>query len=244
MSKSENLKAELRSALGTRSARKLRVAGRIPASMDADASAKQHHFSIEEHLFLATRRRHVHLYDIDFGSQVESAVVRELQWDAMGELIVHVDFKRVRRDVETSAEVMLEFTGHPKGGNLNHLVTHVSVLCLPADIPDAIEVPVGHLDTGGAVHAKELVMPKGVKLVTAPSVMICNVVLQKIEVVATPAAEVAAAGSVAGAAAPAGAPGAAAPAPGAKTPAAPGAKTPAPPGAKPPPAAGGKPPAS
>ena len=240
MSKSEILKAEERSALGTRSARKLRVAGRIPASMDADPSAQQRHFSIEEHLFLATRRRHVHLYDLDFAGKVESAVVRELQWDAMGEMIAHIDFKRVRRDVETSAEIMLEFTGHPKGGMLNHLVTHVTVLCLPADIPDSIEVAVGHLDTGGAIHAKELVMPKGVKLATAPTVMICNVVLQKVEVVA-PVAEVAAAGSVAGAAATPAAPGAAAPAAGAK-PAAPGAK-PAAPGGKPP-AAGGKPPAS
>ncbi len=244
MSKSESLKAEPRAKLGTRSARKLREQGRVPASMDADSASGQHRdFSIEEHLFLATRRRHVHLYDLDFGGTVESAVVRDLQWDAMGELIVHVDFKRVRRDVETSADVMLEFTGHPKGGMLNHLMTSVRVLCLPADIPDLIEVPVGALDTGDAIHARELVMPKGVKLAGNPNQMVCNVVLQKIEVVATPVVEAAA--TVAGAAAtPAGAPGAAAPAaPGAKAPAAaPGAKAPAP-GAKAPPAAGGKPPA-
>jgi len=245
MSQSENLKAQPRPKLGTRSARKLREEGRIPASMDADDAASTHRdFSIEEHLFLATRRRHVHLYDLDFSGSVESAVVRELQWDAMGEFIVHVDFKRVRRDVETSADVMLEFTGHPKGGMLNHLLTKVRVLCLPADIPDSIEVPIGKLDTGDAVHAHELVLPKGVKLATNPNQMVCNVVLQKVEVVATPVVEAAA--TVAGAAAtPTGAPGAAAPAgaPGAKAPAAaPGAKAPAP-GAKAPPAAGGKPPA-
>jgi large subunit ribosomal protein L25 len=241
MSKSETIQAEPRAKLGTRSARKLREAGRIPASMDSDSESTKHQdFSIEEHLFLATRRRHVHLYDLDFGGAVESAVVRELQWDAMGEFIVHVDFKRVRRDVETSAEIMLEFTGHPKGGMLNHLVTKVRVLCLPADIPDMIEVPVGHMNTGDAIHARELVMPKGVKLAANPNLMVCNVVLQKIEVVATPVAEAAAAvaGTVAAPGAP-GAPGAPA-APGAKAPAAaPGAKAPAP-GAKPPPA-GGKP---
>ena len=240
MSKSETLKAELRTKLGSRSARKLRGDGRIPASMDSDSESTQHQdFSIEEHLFLATRRRHVHLYDIDFSGKVESAVVRELQWDAMGEAIVHVDFKRVRRDVETSADVMLEFTGHPKGGMLNHLITKIRILCLPADIPDSIEVPVGSLDTGDAIHARELVLPKGVKLATNPAVMVCNVVLQKIEVVATPVVEAAA--SVAGAVAAPGAPGAAAPAaPGAKAPAAaPGAKAPAPGGKAPP--AGGKP---
>ncbi len=249
MSKSESLKAEPRAKLGTRSARKLREQGRVPASMDPDSASGQHRdFSIEEHLFLATRRRHVHLYDLDFGGTVESAVVRDLQWDAMGEMIVHVDFKRVRRDVETSSDVALEFTGHPKGGMLNHLMTKVRVLCLPADIPDMIEVPIGHLDTGDAIHARELSMPKGVKLASNPNLMVCNVVLQKIEVVAAPVVEAAA--TVAGAVpTPAGAPGAAAPlapgakapAPGAKAPPAPGAKAPPAPGGKPPPAAGGKP---
>jgi len=236
MSKSETLKAELRQKLGSRSARKLRGDGRIPASMDSDSDSTKHQdFSIEEHLFLATRRRHVHLYDLDFSGKVESAVVRELQWDAMGESIVHVDFKRVRRDVETSADVMLEFTGHPKGGMLNHLINKVRILCLPADIPDSIEVPVGHLDTGGAIHARELVLPKGVKLGTAPTVMVCNVVVQKVEVVATPVADAAA--TVAGAVAAPGTPGAAAPAAGAKAPAAaPGAKPAG--GGKAPPAGG------
>ena len=97
MSKSETLKAELRQKLGSRSARKLRGDGRIPASMDSDSDSTKHQdFSIEEHLFLATRRRHVHLYDLDFSGKVESAVVRELQWDAMGESIVHVELSGCR----------------------------------------------------------------------------------------------------------------------------------------------------
>ncbi len=219
MSKSETIPAQKREKLGTRAARKLRTSGQIPASMDADTSGAGHlDFSIEEHLFLATRRRHVHLYDLDFSGKLQTAVVRQLQYDAMGEYITHVDFKRVDRNVETTADVELEFAGHPKGGMLNHLVTHIRILCLPADIPDMIEVPVGHLETGQAVHARDLVLPKGVKLAVNPNVMVANVVIQKVEVVATPAAEAAAPGTPAAPAA--GAPAAAA------TPAAPAAGKP------------------
>lgn len=164
--KSEVLKAELRKALGTRSARALRAEGRIPASMNADDKHAHVDLSIEEHGFLATRRRHTHLYEIEIGGKLDMAVVRELQWDTFGEKIVHIDFKRVQRDVKTEAEVELEFTGHPKGGVLNHIYTHVTVLCLPTDIPDSIEVPVGGLDTGGAILAKEIKMPAGVELVS------------------------------------------------------------------------------
>lgn len=217
MSKSETLKAQKRDKLGTRAARKLRSNGQIPASMDADASSASHlDFSIPEHEFLASRRRHVHLYDLDLGGQTETAVVRELQYDALGEFITHIDFKRVNRNVETTADVELEFVGHPKGGMLNHLVTHVRVLCLPADIPDMIEVPVGQLETGNAVHARELVLPKGVKLAVNPNLMVANVVVQKVEVapVAAEAAPAAAGGTVAATPAATAAP--AAPAAGAK----------------------------
>jgi large subunit ribosomal protein L25 len=187
--KSEVLKAEARTRVGTRAARALRAEGRIPASMNADATHGHVDFSIEEHGFLATRRRHTHLYDIQLGGQVEMAVVRELQWDTFGEKIVHIDFKRVQRDVKTEAEVELEFVGQPKGGVLNHLLTHVTVLCLPMDIPDSIEVPVAGLDTGGSVLAKELKLPKGVELVhIAPETKVAVVVIAaKPEVVAAPA---------------------------------------------------------
>jgi large subunit ribosomal protein L25 len=182
MSKSETLKAELRERVGTRHARRLRAKGRIPASIDGDGDRPHVDLSIPEHEFLATRRRHVHLYDLDIGGKVETAVVRELQWDTFGEQISHVDFKRVRRDVATETDVELEFVGHPKGGMLNHLVTHVRILCLPTDIPDSIEVPVGHLEANGAVYGRDLAIPKGVTLVSSPDQKIAVVVVAKIEV--------------------------------------------------------------
>jgi large subunit ribosomal protein L25 len=208
MSKSESMKTSPRLKLGTRHSKQMRMQGLIPCSIDHVGAGGFVHFAINEHDFLATRRRHVHLYDLELSGGVESAVVRELQWDAMGEYVTHIDFKRVRKDVETEAEVELEFAGHPKGGMLNHLVTHITVRCLPLDIPDSIEVGVGHLEAGQSMQAKELTLPKGVKLAGNPAQMICNVVIQKVEV--APAAEAApAAGATVAAPAAAGASGAA-----------------------------------
>jgi len=189
--KSEVLKAELRAQLGSRAARALRAEGRIPVSMNADSTHGHVDLSIEEHNYMATRRRHIHLYEIEFGGSREMAVVRELQWNTFGEQIVHIDFKRVQRDVKTESEVELEFTGHPKGGLLNHIYTHVTVTCLPMDIPDSIEVPVGGLDTGGSILAKDLVLPAGVEIHLPPETKIAVVVAAKVEV--EPAADAAAA---------------------------------------------------
>lgn len=224
MSKSEILKAEKRDKVGTRPARKLRAEGRITASMEAEGQNPHLDFHIDEHTFLAARRHHTHLYEIDLAGKIETALVHELQWDTFGDKIQHVEFKRVRRDVKTEALVELEFVGHPKGGMLNHLVTQVTVLCFPDQIPDSIEVPVGKLEANGVVLAKELVMPAGVELVSPTGeYKIAVVVIAKVEEpVATAAAEAPAEGAAA-AATPAAAKGAAAPAKGAPAAAKPGA---------------------
>ena len=85
MSESEILKAKTRDKVGTRHARKLRMEGRIPASIPAHGEGKHVDFHISEHDFLATRRHHTHLYEIDIEGSLETAVVRELQWDTFGE---------------------------------------------------------------------------------------------------------------------------------------------------------------
>ena len=186
--KSEVLKSEIREKVGTRSARALRVDGRIPAAISADDKHPHQDIHIEEHNFLATRRRHTHLYELEIKGEVQMAVVRELQWDVFGERIVHIDFKRVQRDVKTETVIELEFVGVPKGGLLNHLVTHITVSCIPMLIPDAIEIEVAKMELGHAFYARDLNLPEGVEYVGNKDNKIAVVVAAKIEVVAAPAA--------------------------------------------------------
>lgn len=171
---SDTLKAKKRDKVGTRSAKKLRLEGRIPANLQGE---NQDHvdFSIDQHEFLASRRHHVHLYDLDIDGDVQSAVVRELQYDAFGDNIIHVEFKRVIRGQKTDSEVSISYYGHPKGGVLNQLVTHVTVSCLPSEIPDSLEVRVGGLDEGDSLHARDIPLPEGMTLVTDGDVTIASV---------------------------------------------------------------------
>ena len=161
---SATLKAIVRQAVGTRDARKLRAQGRIPASIQGEGKDNVD-LAIGEVEFLTARRHHEHLFDIELeGRGTETALVRELQWDPLGERILHVEFRRVERGRETTAEVELEFVGHPKGGILNHLLTHITVRALPADIPDGIEVRVDEMVQGHPLFARDIVLPAGVAL--------------------------------------------------------------------------------
>jgi large subunit ribosomal protein L25 len=198
------LKTTPRTGLGTRAARVIRRQGRIPISLQGDGKEALF-LCIDEHEFLAARRAHEHVFTLELAEgKSDSAMVRELQWDPLGEDIVHVEFRRVDLTRETEAEVALEFVGHPKGGVLNHLVTRVTVAAIPSKIPDRIEVKVDAMELGTPLFARELKLPDGVRLVTPGSVSIAVVVIVKEEVAAPVAAAAPVEGEAAAAAAPAG----------------------------------------
>ncbi|MEQ1895213.1 MAG: 50S ribosomal protein L25 [Planctomycetota bacterium] len=193
------LKTAIRPKVGTRSARVLRLQGRIPASLQGEG--KPHvDLSIDEHEFLGARRHHEHVFQLEFeGGGTDSVMVKELQWHPLGDSITHVEFRRVDLTRETEAEVMLEFIGHPKGGVLNHLLSNVIVAAIPSKIPDSIEVNVDAMEMGKPLFARDLKLPEGVRLVTAPNTSIAVVVVVKEEVAAPVAAAAEGAAPAAGA---------------------------------------------
>lgn len=172
------LNGELREKLGTRPTKKLRLQGRIPCSIQGEGKPNVD-LSINESEFMALRRQHENLFDITVSSETENVLVRELQWDTITERVLHVEFRRVVLGRKTEVEVELSFRGHPKGGVLNHLVTHVTVLAKPREIPEHIVVPVDGLEEGQSIHASDLVLEGDVDLVTDPETMIATVAAPK-----------------------------------------------------------------
>jgi len=174
MAQSAVLKAQKRSKLGSRNARQLRAAGSIPANIQGGGDHID--IAIPEREFLATRRAHVHLYDIDVEGSEETAVVHELQWDTFGDRIVHIEFKKVQRGVALETEVELAFLGNPKSGVVNHLVDHVTISCIPSLIPDNLSVKVDGMDEGDHIKASDLVLPEGVSLACDPDLDVATIV--------------------------------------------------------------------
>jgi large subunit ribosomal protein L25 len=97
------------------------------------------------------------------------------------------------------------------GGTVNHVMSEIDVVCLPADLPNYIEVDLTNLEMGHSIHLSELKLPAGVEssqLRGGNDSVVATIAIPRAE--AEPEPEVAAAAE---AAAPgAAAPGAAAPA--------------------------------
>ena len=140
MSSSESLKCGLRDKVGSRDARKLRSQGRIPASIQAEGKNAHMNIHLAADEFHASRRHHVHLYDLDVDGDVHTAVVRELQWDVMGDHLNHIEFRPVQRGVAIESQVTLLFNGQVKDAVLSQNVTEITISCIPSLIPDNLEV--------------------------------------------------------------------------------------------------------
>ncbi len=52
-----------------------------------------------------------------------------------------------------------------QGAVVSHIATELEVSCLPADLPEFIEVDLANIEVGHGIHAKDVTLPKGVTLV-------------------------------------------------------------------------------
>lgn len=154
------------------------------------------------------------------------ALIKEVVVHPVTRTPEHVDLFALdlKKAVRVSVEIRIEgkAIGLAEGGLLNIAARQVEIECLPTEIPDAIVVDVSNLGVGDTIHASELVIPEGIKLISRPELTIAAVVVQEEEVVAPVVEAAAAAVPAAGAkgAPAAAAAGAKAPAAGAKAPAA------------------------
>lgn len=146
------------------------------------------------------------------------ALIKSVQVNPLSRKPEHVDFFAIdlKKSVRVSVEVKIEgkAIGISEGGLLNIVTRQVEVECLPTAIPEFLSLDVSNLGVGQSLHASELTMPDGVKLISRPEITIAAVVEQEDEVVAAPAAAApaAAAPAAGGKAADAKAPAAKAPA--------------------------------
>lgn len=118
---------------------------------------------------------------LDMGSEKVSTLIHDLQKDPVKGDITHVDFLVVDMNKEVEVAVPIEFTGLAEAEKLGlgvvmKIMHEVEVRALPANLPHSIEVDVTSLATlSDAIHAKDLVLPTGVSLVTDAEEVVASV---------------------------------------------------------------------
>jgi len=191
-----------RAKQGTGASRRLRITGRTPGfvyggtaeptAIELDLNALWH--AIKKEAF------HASILDMELNGSESKVLLRNVQMHPFKQLILHVDFQRVEATTKLHMKVPLHFSGEENSPAvkldaclINHIVNELEVACLPAVLPEFINVDLSNLKKGTSLHVNDMALPKGVTAVTRgkENPVIVSVVAPVAEVVEAPAADAA-----------------------------------------------------
>jgi large subunit ribosomal protein L25 len=168
------ISARKREAQGTGASRRLRGAGRVPGILyGGDKGAVNIELDHQAlYLNLRNERFHASILTLDIEGTKEQVLLRALNMHPYKMQVQHVDFQRVSKDKKIHMKVPLHFANAEKspgvkeqGGIVSHVLNELNITCLPADLPEFIEVDLSTLTVGHSVHARDLALPQGVEAV-------------------------------------------------------------------------------
>lgn len=184
MGKTLVLKAEVREHTGRKAVQRMRRQGAIPAVVYGHKEEPVA-VSLDAHDFVEGLHHGQRLMDIQIGKKKEKIVVKEVQYDPLGKNVIHADLMRVDITESIKVTVPIELkgvaAGTHEGGIVEAHAGHLEVECKATDIPEKIVISVKDMHVGDAVHAGDIGLPEGVKLVTAAGMVLvtCHTVAVK-----------------------------------------------------------------
>lgn len=127
--------------------------------------------------------------------KARTVVVREFDRDWRKGQLVHVDFYQVKMEEKIRVEVPVVLIGEApalksKENMLDHELATFTVECLPAKIPDTIEVDVSSLtELDQAIRVKDITLDKDISVLSSPDLVVAKVSLRHVEKVEEEVAE-------------------------------------------------------
>ena len=179
-------------------ARRVRVAGKIPAVVYG-AGQESVAVAVDPRVvtkILHSESGHNTIFDLNVeGAALVKAMIVDWQHEPIKGKLLHIDFKRIAMDKAMRVSVPIQLTGTPAGvktagGVLDQILREVEIECLPADIPDHIDVDVSALEMYGAIHVSDLPHSGSIKFLEDETTLVAHVTEVKEEAAA--AADVAA----------------------------------------------------
>jgi len=165
------LAAEMREDLGKGASRRLRHENKIPAVLYG-AGRPAWSLTLKENQLMRNLQEesfYAAIIDLDLEGKKQKVFLRDLQRHPSRPFVLHVDLQRVRDDVEMTVVLPLHFINEEaaygvkmEGGQITRNLSDIEIVCLPADLPEYIEVDLEDLKLGEAIHLSDIKWPEGV----------------------------------------------------------------------------------
>jgi len=166
------INASQRKVQGTGASRRLRRAGRVPGILyggeQGAVNIELDHKDLLRNLH--NEKFHASILTLKLGDSAEQVLLRAFNMHPVKSQVQHVDFQRVSKDKKIHMKVPLHFVnaaGSPgvkeQMGVITHVLNELDLECFPDDLPEFVEVDLAQITVGKSIHARELVLPKGVE---------------------------------------------------------------------------------
>lgn len=154
-----------RESTGTKNSRRLRASGKVPGNIYGHKEGAVS-ISLENDVLLPIVASGHKVVDAVIDGHTQKALIQDVQWDTFSRYIVHFDLLRVDADERVTVDVPIHLRGTSPGvvaGGILEQPHHTIALECPAiRIPEAIDVRIGTLEIGGAIHVSDLEWEDGI----------------------------------------------------------------------------------
>lgn len=175
-----------RTEQGTSAARRARKKGLVPAVIYAKGKPGEMIY-VKASEWETIARHDISMINLKGEGIDKQAVIREVQINHLKNHYIHIDFNEVIRGEKATSSVAVHPrhgsvpAGAGEGGILQQEIHELEVTCLPADMPEFIEVDISGLGLGDALMIKDLVLPAGVEIHADPEAVVFHVIQPKLQ---------------------------------------------------------------
>lgn len=166
--------AEKRTRQGTGASRRLRNAGKAPGVVYGGDQAPQLITLDHNALWQALKNEAFHssVLEIEVDGTPGRVLLRDLQVHPFRQQVLHVDFQRVSATQRIHVSVPLNYHGEEESNAvkvqkcfMDYILTEIEISCLPADLPERIDVDLSTAEVGDTFMLADVKLPEGVELV-------------------------------------------------------------------------------
>jgi large subunit ribosomal protein L25 len=164
-----------RAKQGTGASRRLRITGKTPGIVYGGEGQPKLIELDHNALWHALKKEAFHssILEMELAGQSSKVLLRDVQYHPFKQLVLHVDFQKVDATTKLHMKVPLHYVKSEESQAVkfeacvvNHVMAELDITCLPADLPEFIEVDLSGLKKGTSLHLDEITLPKGVTAVT------------------------------------------------------------------------------
>lgn len=180
--KSIEIQGKIRTEVGKKASKKLKKQGLVPCELYG--GKENIHFTIEEQVInKLIYTPNVYIVNLDIEGKKHNAIVKSTQFNPVTDAAIHMDFVELFDDKKISVKIPVTISGSSigikNGGKLRLVKRHVTVLAIPKDLPDTLDIDITKLNIGDTIKIKDLSV-EGLELKDNPSTMVVGIVSSRV----------------------------------------------------------------